>query len=56
MDGWETLVFFVVALVAILFFLLVVLLKPQAIEVSFQHAAVFKLVVCPSLMVRAGLL
>jgi len=55
-DGWETLVFFVVPLVAVLFFLLVILLKPHAVEVYFQHAAVFKLVVCPSLMVRARLL
>jgi len=55
-DGWETLILFVVPLVAVLFFLLVVLLEPQVIEVSFQHAAVLEHVVCPSLMLRAGLL
>ena len=35
---------------------MVVLLEPQAVEVLVPHMAVLELVVCPSLMVRAGLL
>ena len=56
MDARKTIIVFVAPLVAVLLFLLVVLLEPHAVEVLLQHTAVLELVVCPSLMVRAGLL
>ena len=55
-DGGESFIFFVSALVVAFVLPLVILLQPQAVEVLFQHATVLELVIGPSLVVRAGLL
>jgi len=58
MDGRETIVDLVVLFITALLLLWVVayvLLKPQTVEMLFQHTTVFELVVGSSLMVRARL-
>ena len=58
-DSGETVVVFVVLLVAALLLLWVVarvLLEPQTVEILFQHPTVLELVVGSSFMVRAWLL
>jgi hypothetical protein len=56
MDGGESFIFFVSALVINFVLPLLILLQPEAAEVLFQHVTVLELVIGPSLVVRAGLL